>query len=292
MRRRSPADWLSYDGIADRYDEVAAPRFRAVALRMWALLPLPHGRVLDIGTGTGVVPAAGAESHGPPSLAVGCDRALGMLSRARAGAPWLRVLVADALALPFPAQTFDIVTASFVLSHVREPERLLHEAGRVLEPSGMVALSSWAEARNPFHTAWSEHLAEAITAAEVERATREVIPSEGRFCEPGGLESALDEAGFSVVASDTVDLDLAPTVEQFVDDRALTPGGRLGRSLLGEQEWARFVAQLRGALESRFGRQLRYSRRAFLVAARKKPPDGVHPRATAPITEALPGRKA
>jgi ubiquinone/menaquinone biosynthesis C-methylase UbiE len=270
VRRPSIADWRSYDGIADRYDEVASPRFRAVARRMWALLPLPHGRVLDIGTGTGVVPAAGAQTHGPPSLAVGCDRAPGMLARARAEAPWLRVLVADALALPFPAQTFDIVTASFVLSHLREPDRLLHEAGRVLKPSRTMALSSWAEARDPFTTAWSESLAEAISAAEVERATREVIPSEGRFGQPGGLESALNETGFSVVASDTVDLDLAPSVEQFVDDRALTPGGRLGRSLLGEQEWARFVAQLRGALESRFGHRLRYSRRAFIVAARKR----------------------
>jgi SAM-dependent methyltransferase len=195
-----------------------------------------------------------------------------MLARARAGAPWLRVLMADALALPFPAETFDIVTASFVLSHVREPDRLLHEAGRVLQRSGTVALSSWAQARDPFNTAWSESLAEAISAAEVERATREAIPSEGLFSQPGGLESALTAAGFSVVASDTVDLDLAPSVEQFVDDRQLTPGGRLGRSLLGEQEWARFVAHLRGALESRFGRRLRYSRRALLVAAKKRSP--------------------
>lgn len=267
--KRPGADWRSYDGIADRYDEVAAPRFRVVAERMWALLPRPHGaRTLDIGTGTGVVAAAGAV-RGEPGLAVGCDRAPGMLARARARVPWLRALVADAVALPFPGNTFDIVTASFVLSHVRDHSSALHEVHRVLKLSGAVAMSSWADASNPVSDAWREYLAAAVGADQIEHATDQVIPSEGYFAEPGGLATALTRAGLSVAASDTVELELAPSVEEFVEDRALTPGGRLGRALLGDQEWARFAALCRDALGSRFGPQLRYSRRAFIVVAGK-----------------------
>jgi len=138
-----------------------------------------------------------------------------------------------------------------------------------LKPSGTVAMSSWAEASDSFSAAWREYLEAAIGADQVEHATDQVIPSEGHFAQPGGLAAALTRAGLPVAASDTVDLDLAPSVEEFVEDRALTPGGRLGRALLGDQEWARFTARCRDALGSRFGPRLRYSRRAFIVVAGK-----------------------
>jgi ubiquinone/menaquinone biosynthesis C-methylase UbiE len=266
------SDWRSYDQIAGRYDQVAAARFRVVALRMWALLPLtPDARILDIGTGTGVVPLAAVESGRTPTVAVGGDRAQEMLVRGRQCAPWLRVVVCDAVALPFRDEGVDIATASFVLSHLREPSRALREIRRVLKPQGATAVSSWAPASDPFSAAWSDALAEAITRPEAERASREVIPSEAQFSEAGRLESALGDAGLSVTISDTVDLTLTPTVEQFVDDRELTPGGRLGLSLLGPEEWARFKARFRTTLESRFGSPLRYSRQAFVVVAIKSP---------------------
>ena len=264
------SDWRSYDQIAGRYDRVA-PRFRVVALRMWALLPTPpDARMLDIGTGTGVVPLAAVESGRKPTLAVAGDRAQEMVSRARMRAAWLRVLVCDAVALPFREETVDIATASFVLSHLREPNRAMAEMRRVLKSSGAIAVSSWAAASDPFSAAWSDALAAAITRTESDRASREAIPSEAHFSQAGRLESAIGGAGFSVAASDVVDLTLAPTVEQFVDERELTPGGRLGLSLLGHEGWAQFKARFRTTLESRFGSQLRYSRQAFVVVAMKR----------------------
>ena len=263
------SDWRSYDGVADRYDEVAAPRFRAVARKMWALLPTPAGaRTLDIGTGTGIVPLAAGEGA-TPGLAVAADRSARMLARAREGAPWLRVLACDAIALPFHDRVFAIVTAGFVLSHLREPDRALREAHRVLRTGGAIAVSSWAPVSDPFSAVWSECLAEAITRAEAERAWSEVIPSEVRFSEGGRLESALRDAGFSAAACEAVDLDLALTVSQFADDRELTAGGRRARSLLGDEQWTRFKARVHAVIEGRFGPALRYSRRAFIAAGRK-----------------------
>jgi len=43
----------------------------------------------------------------------------------------------DALALPFPDASFDVVCAMDFLEHVAEPERAIAEAARVLRPSGL-----------------------------------------------------------------------------------------------------------------------------------------------------------
>ena len=44
---------------------------------------------------------------------------------------------ANAYALPFPDERFDVVSALDVLEHVEEPNRLISEASRVLKPGGL-----------------------------------------------------------------------------------------------------------------------------------------------------------
>ncbi len=54
---------------------------------------------------------------------------------------WFRLLPADGR-LPFPAATFDVITSSWVLEHVRAPRTFLAEVSRVLRPGGrFVSLS-------------------------------------------------------------------------------------------------------------------------------------------------------
>ncbi len=203
------SDWRSYDEIAERYDRVWSARFEAVARHIWALVPpRASDNVLDIGTGTGIVPMTLGEVTQASGLAVGCDRSAGMLLRARARVSRFRVLVADATALPFRGESFDLATASFVLSHVRDYLRALAEALRVLKPSGLLAVSNWAPPSDPYSSAWSECLAEAISKPEAERAMAEVAPWEGHFSQQGHLESALTQAGFSVVRCDAVEFEL------------------------------------------------------------------------------------
>ncbi len=48
-----------------------------------------------------------------------------------------RYLVGDAMDLPYPAGTFDVVCAMDFLEHVDDPGRVIAEAARVLSPSGL-----------------------------------------------------------------------------------------------------------------------------------------------------------
>ena len=267
---KSVEDWRSYDEIAERYDRVWSVRFEAVARRIWMLIsPETGDAVLDIGTGTGIVPRTLWQSAQPSGLTVGCDRSFGMLRQARARVTGLRVLVADAAALPFKDESFTFATAGFVLSHVRDYPRALAEAHRVLKGRGMLAASSWAPPSDPYTTAWSEWLARAISKAEVERALAEVAPSESHFSQPGHLEAAFAQAGFSTVRSDIVDVELDCTAEQFIEDREFSSSGRLGRHLLGPDGWARFRAGVGEMFQSRFGSSCRYHRRALIAIGTK-----------------------
>src|SRR3989442_11342776 len=116
-------DWRSYDEIAETYERVHAPRLAEPARDLVALAePPPGGRVLDIGTGTGVAAEAAARAVGSAGLAVGVDRSVGMVLVGHGARPPLRLAAAEAIDLPFRDQTFDVVTANFVISHFAKYE--------------------------------------------------------------------------------------------------------------------------------------------------------------------------
>jgi len=205
-----------------------------------------------------------------PGQTVGCDRSTGMLRRARAQVPGLIVLASDATALPFRDDGFDLATASFVLSHVRDYQRALAETLRVLRPLGMLAVTNWAPPSDPYSAAWSDCLAGAISRPESERALTEVAPWESHFSQPGALQAALSRAGFAPLRSETVAVESDLTVDQFLEDRALSSGGRLAFHLLGIDGWNHFRQAAKAMFQARFGSSFRYRRDAFIVIASKR----------------------
>ncbi len=50
-------------------------------------------------------------------------------------------LAGDALALPFPDESFDHVVASEILEHIPEDEKAMHELTRVVKPGGRVVVT-------------------------------------------------------------------------------------------------------------------------------------------------------
>jgi ubiquinone/menaquinone biosynthesis C-methylase UbiE len=120
-----------------------------------------QARVLDIGCGTGYGTAELAQQA---RSAVGIDVSSDALVYARAHYPIPNAafLAASATSVPFPAASFDLVTAFEVIEHLDNWHDLLIEARRVLRPDGTFLVSTpnklyYAESRaaqgpNPFHT--------------------------------------------------------------------------------------------------------------------------------------------
>jgi ubiquinone/menaquinone biosynthesis C-methylase UbiE len=100
-----------------------------------------QARVLEVGCGTGVLTRRIATLPGV-ATATGVDPASSLLDRARAlagGLPNIEFMEADGRALPFGADSFDVVVFDSTLSHIPEPERALAEAFRVVRHSGWLA---------------------------------------------------------------------------------------------------------------------------------------------------------
>ena len=260
------SDWRSYDTVAEAYERVAAPRFQIVARHLLSLAAArPGARLLDLGTGTGAVPAAAAETRSHPQTVVGCDLSAAMLGRARRLAPGFLAVRADVNRLPFVNGAFDVTTANCVLSHVTDHRAVLREVGRVLARPGSFASSSWEMVSDPYTTLWRELLEAVVGAGAVQRAAEAVAPLEGHFSSESNVRAALVEAGFKSVRVEIVALSFSHSVDEYVADRALGSSGRLGRDLLGADGWNGFLATAEAAFRQRFGATVSYDRRLVLA---------------------------
>lgn len=89
-------------------------------------------QVLDLGCGPGSY-AGALHDHAPNATYCGLDFSYGMLVRH----PYpQRIAQADAQALPFPDDNFDVVMANHMLYHVPNIEQAILEIRRVLRPEG------------------------------------------------------------------------------------------------------------------------------------------------------------
>jgi ubiquinone/menaquinone biosynthesis C-methylase UbiE len=257
-------DWRAYDTVAEAYERVAAARFATVARHLLSSVRPPEGaQVLDLGTGTGAVGVALADSLKVCRL-VGCDLSLPMLIRARRRVPGLSPVLANAARLPFREDSFDLVTANCVLSHLPDYRGALHEILRVLAKPASFAASCWGPASDPYGEVWSYLLDGSAGEGTVQRATEAVVPWESHFSSPDSVRTALLEAGFSGVHVDMFNLTSDLSVAEYVSDRALGAGGRLGRRTLGEPGWREFLQRADAELRRRFGDRVHFSRPVVL----------------------------
>jgi ubiquinone/menaquinone biosynthesis C-methylase UbiE len=145
---------------AETYERYMVPAlFAPAAEHLLAVARLrPGERVLDVGTGTGIVARLAAPNVGPAGSVVGFDASPAMLSVARAMAAEEGLTIdwneGQAEALPYPDERFDLVLSQFALMFFADRAGALAEIWRVLIPGGRVALSVFQGIdRHPFYQA-------------------------------------------------------------------------------------------------------------------------------------------
>lgn len=122
---------------AERLARLQDDRADVLAARVRALVPAaPGARALDAGTGAGALALALA-----PLVreVVGVDVEPALLDEARRRAPAnVRLVEADAAALPFPDASFELAGTLRTLHHVPRPDLVIGELARVTKPGGTV----------------------------------------------------------------------------------------------------------------------------------------------------------
>jgi arsenite methyltransferase len=180
-----------------QFDEAISRKVEAVYLTpdvvsqrrevMQALQLAAGERVLDIGSGPGLLAADMAEAVGPQGRVCGIDASEAMLAMARkrcAGRPWCEFQKADAGALPYPDSSFDAAVSTQVYEYVRDIPAALAELHRVLRPGGRAAILDTDYGSLVIHTehparmarilsAWDEHFVHAHLPRVLSRELRE-----------------------------------------------------------------------------------------------------------------------
>ena len=144
-----------FTAIAPRYDllnhllsaNVDKLWWRRTARTFAAILARPDAKVLDLCCGTGDM-AFALRREGSKCRITGADFSHAMLVRAAAKSDQkqkMRWIEADALRLPFPDESFDLVTSAFGFRNLADYDAGLREIRRVLKPGGECGILEFSE---------------------------------------------------------------------------------------------------------------------------------------------------
>ncbi len=180
--------------------------------------------MLDVACGAGAIVCAFAENVRSAS---GIDLTPAMIQRAKLmqkqkGLTNVSWQVGDVMSLPYPDETFSIVTCRYALHHMEQPSTVLGEMARVLVPGGRMVLADVYAPENP------------TQAAIFNRMERLRDPSHVRAMSIMELEELLGKCGLLHSESATYRLEFSEEVlvrESVADAEAI----RLFRQLLAQQ---------------------------------------------------------
>jgi SAM-dependent methyltransferase len=139
LKSRLHSTWIAGDyDLFSRYMEDDARAF-------YERLEVPPGiRLLDVACGSGQLALIAARDG---VNVTGVDIAENLIARAQARAKArklpARFEVADAEALPFPDESFDVIVSLIGAMFAPNPERVTSELLRVSVPSGTIAMANW-----------------------------------------------------------------------------------------------------------------------------------------------------
>jgi len=152
--------------------------------------------MLDVGCGAGLAVRMAADLG---AKVTGIDASPGLLTIAEERSPQCEFHLGSMDRLPFPDESFDLVTGFNSFQFAEDPLGALREAHRVVKPGGQVAVGTWAKPED-------------CDTAEFLEAMRELISSapstvEGPFAlsQDGTLETLCRNAGLEPLLTEDVD---------------------------------------------------------------------------------------
>lgn len=159
----------------------------------------PGERVLEVAVGTAAVHARLRRRLGARGQLIGIDLAPRMLAVTRRRVPDACLARADARALPFASDTFDLLWASYLLDLIPTAELtpLLAEFRRVLKPGARLVLVNLSkDGLGDDRLTWWERLYQWMPAP--------LVPYIFGGCRPVAAEPFVREAGFTEVEREFV----------------------------------------------------------------------------------------
>jgi demethylmenaquinone methyltransferase / 2-methoxy-6-polyprenyl-1,4-benzoquinol methylase len=208
-----------FSRIAKRYDLMNSV-LSFYQHKLWRRFAMKHvllaegGKALDVACGTGDWTLALAKRTGPTGEVVGIDFCEEMLEvaeekvqrRGLSERP-IKLMVGDAMALPFDDSSFDVATIGFALRNVPDILTVLKEMNRVVKPGGSVVSLELSKPEFPpframYYLYFNRILPRIGALAVKEKEPYAWLPESLRnFPDRKGLEALFRQAGLRDVKS-------------------------------------------------------------------------------------------
>jgi ubiquinone/menaquinone biosynthesis C-methylase UbiE len=235
----------------------------------------PGMQVLDLASGTGepaitLAGIVGSQGHVTASdlsselLEIASDRAR------KRGLNNITFQEADAHALPFPDEAFDLATCRFGVMFFKDVNHALRGLARVLRPGARACFAAWGPFEQPY---WQTTM-----GVVVKHVGGPVIPQGGsdpfRFARPRSLSDVLRDTGFADVEEETREFDWSwpgEAAELWTYAQAVAAPLRSLLERVSAEQWPAINAEVLQTLKKYSDNEGVHFKAQIVLASGKKP---------------------